>query len=57
MKKAISVARSIMEHTTETLLVGDDGKHLATVSRCNDSCWALGVGTTEGVLDIGIGNL
>ena len=25
IKEAISVARSVMEHTNETLLVGDDG--------------------------------
>ncbi|XP_015766685.1 PREDICTED: N(4)-(Beta-N-acetylglucosaminyl)-L-asparaginase-like isoform X1 [Acropora digitifera] len=29
VKKAISVARSIMEHTTETLLVGDDATRFA----------------------------
>ena len=27
VKDAISVARSVMEHTEETLLVGSDGKH------------------------------
>ena len=26
IKQAISVARSVMEHTEETLLVGDDGR-------------------------------
>lgn len=26
VKSAISVARKVMEHTEETLLVGDDGK-------------------------------
>ena len=26
VKSAISVARSVMEHTSETFLVGDDGK-------------------------------
>lgn len=26
IKQAISVARSVMEHTQETLLVGDDGR-------------------------------
>ena len=27
VREAISVARSVMEHTKETLLVGDDGRH------------------------------
>ena len=27
IKEAISVARSVMEHTQETLLVGDDGRY------------------------------
>ena len=31
VKQAISVARSVMEHTMETLLVGDDGRWLARV--------------------------
>ena len=32
VKRAISVARSVMEHTTETFLVGDDGMTFLEVS-------------------------
>jgi isoaspartyl peptidase/L-asparaginase-like protein (Ntn-hydrolase superfamily) len=33
VKSAISVARSVMEHTEETLLVGDDGVCSADLGR------------------------
>lgn len=33
VKRAISVARSVMEHTTETFLVGDDGMTFLKVSQ------------------------
>ena len=33
IKEAISVARSVMEHTNETLLVGDDGNRCTVEPR------------------------
>ena len=32
VKSAISVARSVMEHTSETFLVGDDGRSMLCFS-------------------------
>lgn len=47
VKNAIGVARSVMEHTEETLLVGEDGEEVGTGLLWG---WGQGSGCSGGVV-------
>ena len=46
------MARSVMEHTTETFLVGDDGMASFIVSQCSSSCTFLSEGEVVFLTDL-----
>lgn len=53
VKNAIGVARSVMEHTEETLLVGDDGEDMGNGGRIGGGCVVSNPAATQFAVSMG----